>query len=116
MKKSFAVLFAALTIVMFGSCVKEDAENVSFTAAVIAAERDYLEVEPAEDAAERRSADRIIVSQPEGTLYLDADGQETARPEFSVGQEIRIVYDGTIAESYPAQIRAIEIHLTESEG
>lgn len=116
MKKSFAVLFAVLTIVMFGSCVKEDAENVAFTATVTAAEEDYLEVEPAEDAAERRSADRIRISQPEGTLYFDAGGEEIGRPEFAEGQRLRIVYDGTIAESYPAQIRAIEIHLTEAEG
>ncbi|HNW04120.1 MAG TPA: DUF3221 domain-containing protein [Oscillospiraceae bacterium] len=118
MKKSFAILFAALVIVMFGSCVKEGAgeeENASFTATVLAAEEDYLEVEPSEDSDERRSSDRISVSEQDA-LYFDAGGEEIDRPEFSEGQEIRIVYDGLIAESYPAQIHADEIHLTEAEG
>ncbi len=118
MKQVFAVLFAVLSIVMFGSCTKDgagDEENVTFTAVVNIAEEDSLEVEPVEGSAELSSADRIRVSLGEDTLYFDADGEDIDRPEFTEGQQIDIVYNGMIAESYPAQISAIEIHLT-AEG
>ncbi len=49
-------------------------------------------VEPLEGEDERNSADRIVVS---------ADGEI---PSLAVGDLVRITYDGTIMESYPARI------------
>ncbi|HPR40335.1 MAG TPA: DUF3221 domain-containing protein [Oscillospiraceae bacterium] len=117
MKKIFAVLFAVLSVVMFGSCTGEETEEerVTFTAVINVVDEDSLEVAPAEGSAELNSADRIRVALHEDLLYFDADGEEIDRPEFTVGQQIDIVYDGMIAESYPAQIHADEIHLTAAE-
>lgn len=118
MKKMFAVLFAVLTVVMFGSCTggETEEERVTLTATINLVGEDSLEVAPVEGSAELSSADRISVALHEDLLYFDAEGEEIDRPEFTEGQQIDIIYDGMIAESYPAQIHADEIHLTAAEG
>ncbi len=60
-------------------------------------------VEPEEGSDELRSADKISVSIAEATL-LDSKEQEIAVDDITVGDKVEIVYNGMIAESYPAQI------------
>ena len=63
----------------------------------------YLMVTPNEGETELRSADRITVSIEEAKI-LDKEGNEMDKSIFNEGMEVEIVYDGAIAESYPAQI------------
>lgn len=117
MKKMFAVLFAVLSSVCSGSCTRkrQRRERHVHRRRINLVEEDSLEVAPAEGSAELSSADRNIrVALHEDLLYFDAE-EEIDRPEFTVGQQIDIVYNGAIAESYPAQIHADEIHLTAAE-
>ena len=71
-------------------------ETVQFTARVVEVlepgTRSAVLVEPLEGEAERDSADRIVVSV-EGEL-----------PALQAGDLVRVTYDGTIQESYPAGI------------
>ncbi|MBS5682716.1 MAG: DUF3221 domain-containing protein, partial [Clostridium sp.] len=53
-------------------------------------------VEPDEGEKIRQSSDLIMV----GKLKLDTN------VKYEVGERIRIFYDGTVMETYPAQIKA----------
>ena len=73
-------------------------ENVTFSAAVLEVDKQYILVEPLEGEAERKSADQIQVSlRDEGSRILE---------EICVGDTVEITYDGLIAESYPARINS----------
>lgn len=65
-----------------------------FRALVIEANAQYLLVEPVIGSAERNSADRIEVSL----------ANQSPEPMPKVGEEVKIVYDGLIQETYPARI------------
>lgn len=69
---------------------------VSFLAKVLRVNEGSVLVSPVEGSDELRSSDRIWVS-------LNAMSAERV-PEIRVGDEIRIAYDGMIAETYPAWI------------
>lgn len=72
--------------------------------------QDQLLVEPVEGSSELGSADRIVAHTNEAVV-LDAAGEETAIESYEVGSVVLITYDGSIAESYPAQIWAQEVQL-----
>lgn len=71
----------------------EQTETVQFTAAVLEIRDNSILVEPLEGEQLRRSYDQIVVV----TRNLEL-------PELAVGDEIRVAYDGWIAESDPAVI------------
>lgn len=73
----------------------DKAETYSFQAKVLDVSENSLMVEPLPDTNEIRSADKITVSLKNKT---------TSWPSPSVGDIISIVYDGSIMESYPAQL------------
>ncbi|MBQ5765567.1 MAG: DUF3221 domain-containing protein [Clostridia bacterium] len=103
MKKSIKILVAVLVLIalnattVFVICGCNDTENLnpSFTATVLETEPKLL-VTPDADTNEAKSSDKIYVS----TNLIS----KNPLPELSVGQKIKIVYSGEIAESYPAQI------------
>lgn len=66
----------------------------SFTAKVLEVREDALLVEPLEGEAVRNSADRIVVS---------TEGLENL-PELEAGDAVEIAFDGSVMESYPAQL------------
>ena len=102
----FGILLAAA--LLFCACAgKEKREVFRLDATVIEVSGESgILVEPAEDAWERSSADRIRVSMPDGT---GAD-------RFSPGDRVRIEYDGMLAETYPAQIaRTYSVEKTGTE-
>lgn len=72
--------------------------------------QDQLLVEPVEGSSELRSADRIVAHTNEAVV-LDAAGEEITIEDYEVGSKVKITYDGSIAESYPAQIRAQKVQL-----
>ena len=66
----------------------------TFRAKVLEVHEDYLLVEPLEGEAVRNSADRIVVS----TKDLED------LPDLEAGDAVEIAFDGSIMESYPAQL------------
>ena len=71
--------------------VKAQDDEVSFQAVVLEADDKMLLVEPVEGSAERSSADKIYVAN-----------EDDWKP--AAGDLVEIEYDGSIMESYPAQL------------
>ena len=79
-------------------------ETVTFQATIIEIQDDCYLVEPVEGSAELNSADRITIPMT----------NMEPSPEPEVGDVLEIEYDGSIAESYPAQITKVYcIRVTE---
>ena len=72
-------------------------ETVTFQATIIEIQDDCYLVEPVEGSAELNSADRITIPMT----------NMEPSPEPEVGDVLEIEYDGSIAESYPAQITKV---------
>lgn len=70
--------------------------NPYFNATVLAVSKNSVLVEPFEGSNERKSADKITVN----TNVISTHPV----PELKNGMQIRIVYNGTIEETYPANI------------
>ena len=69
-------------------------ETVTFQATIIEIQDGYYLVEPIEGSTELNSADQITIPM----INMNPS------PEPEVGDVLEIEYDGSIAESYPAQI------------
>lgn len=74
----------------------DEKTRVFFDAQILEVHPDYLLVEPNEESGERSSADKIEVTLPKNVKHTVKD--------FSQGMKLRVVYDGTVAETYPAKI------------
>jgi len=82
-------------------------EKKSFTATVLENKGTSLLVEPDQGEDELSSSDKISVRVPQdGAVLKDLS-------EFTQNSKVKITYDGTIMESYPAQINAIEIEFNK---
>ncbi len=80
-------------------------ETVTFQAIILEIQDGYYLVEPMEGSAELNSADQIIIPMK----------NMNPSPEPEVGDVLEIEYDGSIAESYPAQISNVySIRVVES--
>ncbi len=84
---------------------EQSEEKPYFYGKVIETTANYIIVEPNEDEEERNSADKISVGLGE---YNDA--------LYMVGTNVKITYDGSIMESYPAQIKATKIEAKSAEN
>ena len=69
-------------------------ETVTFQATILEIQDGYYLVEPVEGSAELNSADQITIPM----INMNPS------PEPEVGDVLEIEYDGSIVESYPAQI------------
>ncbi len=85
--------------------INQEQNEKSFFGKVIEADASYIIVEPNEDEEERKSADKISIGLEKNsdTLYM-------------IGTNVKITYDGTIMESYPAQVKATKIELKSAEN
>lgn len=72
-------------------------ETATFQATILEIQDGYYLVEPVEGSAELNSADRITIPMT----------NMEPSPEPEVGDVLEIEYDGSIAESYPAQITKV---------
>lgn len=88
-------------------------EEYTFTAKVIETEGSLL-IAPDEETNEFKSSDKISVHTA-GTKFFDKNGNEITIEKLQAGDRISVVYNGIIMESYPAQIGAISITLTEDK-
>lgn len=82
-------------------------EQFTFEATVLENAENSIMVEPVEGENELSSSDKIVVRLPK-----DGAGLEDLS-RFTVGSRVRITYDGTIMESYPAQINALKVEFAE---
>ena len=73
-------------------------ERHLFIGTILEVNDNSIIVEPIEGSYERKSSDKIIIKRITNQNYV-------------IGNKIKITYDGTINESYPAQITANEIEL-----
>lgn len=101
MKKYISIFLAIMCILSLVGCGKKepvgDPPSVSFQATILEIiDQTYL-VEPVEGSQELKSSDQITVPMKNLDPSLE--------PE--VGDIIEITYDGSIAESYPAQITEV---------
>ena len=80
-------------------------EEYSFFGKVIESTSKYIIVEPNENEGIRKSADKISIGLGENNDAL-----------YEIGTNVKITYDGTIMESYPAQINATKIELKSADN
>ena len=79
-------------------------ENFSFYGKVIESNEKTIIVEPNENEAIRKSADKIAIGLGEKNDMI-----------YMVGTNVKITYDGTVMETYPAQVNAIKIELKSAD-
>lgn len=96
-----------LTLILLTACARtmdNIADQPNFAGIVEEVKSNSILVRVNEDEEEMRSSDLISVS-------LDVEIEDSRR-DFNIGDEVRVYYDGMIAESYPAQannVYAIEL-------
>ena len=83
----------------------ENNEESYFYGKVIESNAKYIIVEPNENEEERKAADKISVGLGENNDAL-----------YTIGTNVKITYDGTILESYPAQVKATKIEIKSAEN
>jgi len=101
MKKEFLIVLSLILMLGLVACgnSKNDIYTTSFKARIIESNGDTVIVEPLANEDIRRSSDRISVEIGNVKKYV---------PEIlPVGTLVEIVYDGNIAETYPAQINVL---------
>lgn len=81
------------------SYIEKKANERQFIGTVLEETTKYMIVEPNEDEEERKSADKICIYY--GTDHIDY--------LYGIGRKVLITYNGTIKETYPAQINSDEI-------
>lgn len=97
MKKLLLLILTLSFILMAAGCGKSEAEGnetATFQATILEIHDGYYLVNPVEGSVELNSADQITVPMT----------NMNPSPEPEVGDILEIEYDGSIAESYPAQI------------
>jgi len=83
-----------------------------FSAVVIDNDNGLL-VKPEADSNEFKSSDKISVGT-HNTIIYDGNKKKVDLDEIQIGDRIKIIYNGLIMESYPAQITAEYINILES--
>lgn len=101
--RKILVLLLALMLCLTTSCNQK--KKPFFDATVLELTESSILVKPNEGEDLLKSADKISVS----TDVVSKDGV----PELKVGDEIRIVHDGYVLQSYPAMLgKVYAIYLT----
>lgn len=118
MKRFFAIAAALLlTVLLAAACGPEKRaavycpateEGIIFSATVEDREENSLLVLADEDASVRSSSDRFSVSL-KGAQVLDEEGEALEPSDLWLLDRVEIAFDGSVAESYPAQITARKV-------
>lgn len=105
---SILAILAVISILYLTGCSEKDTDSY-FNATVLEIHEKSILVEPFEGSEELKSSDRILASSITNSNHKV--------PEMKEGTTVRIVYNGIIAETYPAQINEVyAIYLVNSEG
>lgn len=102
MKRVWLRLMFLSILFVFVACKqeKEEAkEEAYFHAIILEIQEQSILVQPLEGEEELQSADLISVSK-------NVKSEEEV-PDLKIGDQVKVVYDGRIAESYPAQIHQV---------
>ena len=110
-KAKLIILFILIITLPLSGCFDQE-EETSFVASVLEVNQSSLLVEPSEGSAELSSADRIIAHIGEAIIE-DPEGNEVDITSVEVGDRVVIFYDGTVAESYPAQVWPFRVQLMD---
>ncbi len=110
MKKVLCGVFLVCVVLSLAAC-GGNGKQVVFTATVLE-NNGTLIVEPPEGSNERSSSDKIAVHTNNAVIQNSA-GETITPGDIAAGQKVEITYDGTIAESYPAQIQASKVKVAE---
>ncbi|MDF2698789.1 MAG: hypothetical protein K0Q49_345 [Haloplasmataceae bacterium] len=90
---------------------KQEIQRYTFQAKVLDNDGQTFMVEPNLGTYEINSSDKIIISIT-NTLIIDSNGNEIDIRDIQVNDQVEIIFNGLIAESYPAQIhRCFQIKL-----
>ncbi|MCI9039536.1 MAG: DUF4362 domain-containing protein [Clostridia bacterium] len=82
----------------------ERLENQSFYGTVIESNQGNIIVEPREGETIRKSADKISISLGKNSDVI-----------YAIGTNVKVTYTGSIMETYPAQVNAINIEIKSAE-
>lgn len=82
----------------------ERLENQSFYGTVIESNQGNIIVEPREGETIRKSADKISISLGKNNDVI-----------YAIGTNVKVTYTGSIMETYPAQVNAINIEIKSAE-
>lgn len=99
--KNMKIIFCIVCCLSLFAC--HQTNTTSFVATVLENEESTLMVEADEGEDERKSSDVFVVTVSDAKL-VDPNGNELTIHDISPNAKVEIVYDGVIAESYPAQI------------
>ena len=103
-----AVLLTALLILSScsgtGNTGTDSRYEVNFAGTVLENNGTNLLIEPESGSDVLRSADKITVHVSGDMVLVDSQGREISIDSLETGDMIQILYDGAMAESYPAQI------------
>lgn len=116
MKKTFAALIFLIAAIALSGCGNEQdkvTEFTTFSATVIEPGIDFFIVAPDEGTNEYKSSDKIAVYMYQDAVMLGIDGGTILNSDLKEGDRVSITYDGAIRESYPAQISATGVTVTE---
>ena len=80
-------------------------EQYQFVGTIIKVHDNSIIVEPEEGSIERKSSDKI-------SIRIDRPTNGT-NDFYVVGNKVKVIYNGTMMESYPAQINVINIELVK---
>ncbi len=107
MKRKYLILSTVILIGLLAACSSEDdrkgvikTENSTFTGTIKEINGNGAIV-----------VAKIFEGNPEGDVFVDlsVNNKET----FKVGDKIKVEFDGTVLESYPAQINTLSVELVE---
>lgn len=84
---------------------QENNPNYSFFATVVESNEKNIIVEPVEGSRELKSTDKISIGLGENNDAI-----------YPVGTTIKVTYDGTIMETYPAKINASKIEIKSTDN
>jgi len=110
MATRIVVCIIFIMVCLIVGCSKQ--EEASLVAVVLENNQSSLLVEPAEGAIELSSSDRFVVHIGE-TVITDQRGNKVDITAVAVGDKVKIIYSGQIAESYPAQIWAYRVQIVD---
>ena len=102
MKKILILMIGAI-LILSGCSHPENNNKTLLVATILENNGSYLVVEPIKGSVELNSADKIKVSIGNNTV-LESKDKKISVEHIEIGHKVEILYDGTIAESYPAQI------------
>ena len=83
----------------------DNEQSKFFYGKVVEASDDYIIIEPNENEEVRKSADRISIGIEKNNDVV-----------YMIGTNVKITYDGTIMESYPAQVKTKKIEVKSAEN